>query len=97
MGKPERKFALRRIKAGDYLLFSNDAKTLWRIRKYTEGPSSGLDDWPRDREVWGMWKWETPIVMGETAVEIENWDRWEFFEGMCDTRSEAVDRALELS
>jgi hypothetical protein len=93
---PERKYALRRIKAGDYLLFSNDATTLWRISRYEDGPSHGLDDWPKDRTFWAIWKWETPIVMGETAIEIDNWDRWEFVEGFDETRQSAIDSALKL-
>jgi hypothetical protein len=90
----ERKYALRRIKAGDYLLIGNDDVTLWRISKYVDGPSTGLEDWPRDREVWGLRKWETPIVLGEkTGIEVENWDRWEFWEGPFDRRQEAIDAA----
>ena len=32
----ERKYALIKILAGDYLLPGNDAHTLWRIRRYQE-------------------------------------------------------------
>lgn len=91
----ERKYALRRLKAGDYLLIGNDDVTLWRISKYVDGPSSGLEDWPRDREVWGLRKWETPIVLGETAIEVDNWDRWEFWEGSFATRQKAIDAACK--
>ena len=34
-----RKYALTKIDPGDYLLPSNDATVLYRIRKYTDGPS----------------------------------------------------------
>lgn len=93
----ERKYALTKIAAGDYLLLSNDTKTLWRIAKYIEGPSTGLEGWTRDKEVWGCWKWETPIVLGQTAIEKDDWDRWEFWEGPHFSRAESIDRALEMS
>jgi len=92
----ERKHTLRRVKAGDYLLISNDTRTLWRISRYEDGPTHGLEDWPRDRTFWGLWKWETPIVIGETGIEVDNWDRWEFIEGMHDTRAESIQRSLEI-
>ena len=91
---PERKYALHRIATGDYLLPSNDAKTVWRIAKYTEGPSSGVEGWTRDREVWGCWKWHRPMEIGN-AVDTGDWSGWEFWEGMCETRQEAVDAALK--
>ncbi len=93
MSTLKRKYALRRLEAGDYLLIGNDDVTLWRISRYEDGPSHGLKDWPRDRMVWGLRKWETPVVLGETAIELENWDRWEFWEGTFDTRQEAIDTA----
>lgn len=46
MSTTERKYAMTRIATGDYLLPSNDARTIWRIERYTDGPSLGLD-WPR--------------------------------------------------
>ena len=82
---PERKYALRRIKAGDYIFFGNDQTTLWRVHTYEDGPS-----------FWAIRRWETPIVLGQTAIEIENWDRWEFVEGFYDKRQGAIDGALKL-
>jgi hypothetical protein len=86
----ERKYALTRIKAGDYLLLSNDGKKLWRIRKIIEGPSSGLD-WPADREVWGLWEWTGDL----DKIDIEDWNLWNFYEGMHETRRAAIDSALK--
>jgi hypothetical protein len=48
----ERRYALRKIAAGDYLLLSNDRQTLWRLNRYQDGPSYGLEDMPRDRWFW---------------------------------------------
>lgn len=93
--RPERKYALTKIAAGDYLLPSNDGKTMWRITTYTEGPSSGIDAWPRDKQVWGIWKWMGPVGLG-SAVDTEDWSRWDFFDGLNDTRQAAIDAALKL-
>lgn len=94
----ERRYVLTRLGAGDYLLPSNDGRTLWRIRRYTEGPSTGLD-WPRDREVWGIWRWVHRIEGGGQGqfLDPDDNDSWEFREGMCETRSEAIDAALRLA
>lgn len=90
----ERKYALVRLKAGDYILPSNDGQTLWRIARYTDGPSSGLD-LPRDREFWGVWRWTGRVIEGE-YLDTEDWQSWEFFQGMYDARSEAIDAALRV-
>lgn len=96
MKAEDRRYALRRLEAGDYLLISNDARWVWRIRKYTDGPSSGLDDWSRDKEVWGLWVWDQPVVLGETEIKVDGWDRWEFVEGPHSTRDESIRRSLEI-
>lgn len=92
---PERKYAMTKIDAGDYLLPANDGETLWRLKTYTEGPSSGLD-WPRDREVWGLWKWRpSAVARVHGRVDPDDWEDWEFWEGLCETRQEAIDAALK--
>lgn len=88
-----RRYQMTRIAAGDYLLPSNDKKKLWRISKYTEGPSSGLD-WPSDKEVWGIWEWTGPLD-GKRAIDPDDWSPWSFHEGLHDTRSAAIDSALK--
>lgn len=47
-----RKYALTKIGKGDYLCPGNDAQMVYRFSRYEDGPSMGLMDWPRDREVW---------------------------------------------
>lgn len=93
--KPERKYALTRITAGDYLLPSNDRSTLWRIRRYTDGPSLGLEI-PKDREFWGCWAWKGPVD-GGVAIDPDAWERWEMVCDFCDTRQQAINDALRLS
>lgn len=94
MAAAERKYALTKIAPGDYLLPSNDAQALWRIARYTDGPSNGLD-WPRDREVWGLWRWNMP--MGQSGyVDTGSWDHWEMVDGPLYTRAEAITEALRI-
>lgn len=93
----ERKYALARIEAGDYLLPGNDGATLWRIRKYEDGPSHGVDSMPRDREFWGVWKWIGSSWIGPAAVwniAEENWNAWDL--SMYEKREEAIQAALRL-
>jgi hypothetical protein len=89
----ERKYALSKVKPGDYILPSNDGKTIWRIARYTEGPSSGIVDWPRDREVWGYWRWDGEVDPG-CYIDTGDWNRWEMVGGICETRAEAINDAL---
>lgn len=91
----ERKYALTRVVAGDYLLPSNDAQTIWRIHRYIEGPSTGIDHLSRDRMVWGVWKWIGANTTEGTCVDTTDWDRWEAWDlSMYATRSEAIAAAL---
>jgi hypothetical protein len=88
----DRKYALSRIAAGDYLLPSNDGQTIWRIARYQDGPSSGLD-LPRDRTYWGVWRWTGRVALAH-YVDIEDWDQWDFHDGFHQTRAEAMRVAL---
>lgn len=93
----DRTYALTKLAPGDYLMPSNDTRTLWRIARYTDGPSGGLD-WPRDREVWGIWKWPEPIRFdGTQAIDCNGFEPWDFMEGLHETRAAAINSALELS
>jgi hypothetical protein len=86
----ERKYTLHRIAKGDYLLPGNDGKTLWRIRKYEDGPSHGVDSMPRDREFWGVWKWIGPDRQWNLAEA--HWNAWDL--SNYDKREEAIQAAL---
>ena len=91
----ERKYVLTKVAAGDYLLPSNDGQTIFRLRRYEDGPSHGLEDWPRDREFWGVWKWTGLVTRYGPAPDPDQWD-WEFQEGLMDKRGEAIDAAMRL-
>jgi hypothetical protein len=92
--KLERKYALTKVAPGDYLLPSNDGCTIWRIARYEDGPSKGLDI-PRDREFWGVWRWAgAECFVG--YVDTGDWSRWNMVESGCDTRAEAIREALRV-
>jgi hypothetical protein len=91
---PQRKYALTKIAPGDYLFPSNDAKTVWRIARYEDGPSHGVDSMDRDRTFWGLWKWDSPLAVG-SAVDTLSWERWGMEGSGFDTRQEAIDEALK--
>lgn len=90
---PERKYALTKIAAGDYLLPSNDGKKLWRIAVYEDGPSHGLDT-PRDRSYWGVWRWTGDVGEG-SYVDTTDWSQWDLWCQSHDTRAAAINAALK--
>lgn len=94
---PERKYALTKLAAGDYLLPSNDAATVWRLSTYTDGPSMGLDSLKRDREFWGVWRFiGRPVTNGlMTGEEVEDWNQWEQFDSLLDSRAAAIRSAMK--
>lgn len=96
MNTAERKYTISKVGTGDYLLPSNDAQTIWRIVRYMDGPSSGLETMKRDREFWGLWRWTDTTGPG-SFVDTGSWDRWELQEGLIATRSEAIRTALQLT
>jgi hypothetical protein len=91
---PQRKYALTKIAAGDYLLPSNDAQMVWRIAKYEDGPTHGLDALPRDRDFWGVWRWRGQ--RGQSVLDPDDWNQWAMEAASCDTRAEAIRLALGM-
>lgn len=91
---PERKYVLTRIAKGDYLLPSNDGRTLWRLRIYEDGPTHGLEDWPRDRTFWGLWKLTSHFDGTLDPDTLDDWGRWEPWDEYLPTRAAAIKSAL---
>lgn len=90
----ERRYAMIKLGSGDYLLPDNDAQTMWRIVRYTDGPSFGLEDWPRDRELWRLLVWT--LGFESLADRWDEWDLWEAREEGFERRADAVERALTV-
>lgn len=63
----ERTFAMTKISAGNYLLPSNDAKTLWHIYSFVDGKSAGLPE--PDRTYWGCARYEGTLAEAADAVK----------------------------
>jgi hypothetical protein len=97
----ERKWALRKIAAGDWIGYSNDGSMVWRFTQYLDGPSFGLD-WPRDRLVWIATRCPADILRREVEARLRSldeigdefpgpgWAGWETVATSLDTRHEAV-------
>jgi len=90
----ERRYAMTRLAAGDYLLPGNDRVTLFRLATYEDGPSHGLDDSYADRTYWGAWRWNIKHRWPETVDDLDNWGNWDMVAALCMTRHDAIAAAL---
>jgi hypothetical protein len=90
---PARKYAMTRVKTGDYLLPSNDAKTLWRIRTYEEdGLAETMDGRKLTGVFWGLWR--RPFPRPGALFDLEAWDEWELWAAPLEKRQDAIDEAM---
>lgn len=96
----ERKFALIKIRSGDYLLPSNDGQRLWRIFSHMDGPSYGIADWPSDRKVWvaaafvDPWEGTYSAPQALRPEHLDEPDRWAEEASTLPTRQAAIDYAI---
>lgn len=93
----ERRYRMTRVRAGCYLLPSNDGETIYRIESYIDGPSMGIEEWPRDIKLWGYWKWIGPknpwnMHPDDDPLDYRYWDQ---APGIFNTRREAIEAALQ--
>lgn len=93
-----RKYAMTRVRKGDYLLPSNDAQTLWRIYQYEEDGSLIHELPDRTEKPVVGWFWATakrPMPReGAFVGDILEWDDWEFWSGPHSTLHRAIEEAL---
>jgi hypothetical protein len=84
----ERKYPLVKIKAGDWLLLSNDRTMLWRIYRFNDL------DW----DGWACARYDgTPAQAVDENYGLEHaWDRW-VVTAYVKTRQQAIDEALETT
>ena len=91
---PERKWAMVRIGAGDYLLPSNDGATLWRIYRYEDADNAG----PL-RMFWAAARYDGTMAEAERLMnwdphEFLSWIRWSSWHTLLATRKEAIAAAV---
>jgi|SRR5579872_4380612 len=94
----ERKYVLTRVRKGDYLLPSNDLKTLWRIYSYEE-EGSLIEELPggEERPVLGTFWACSRRPMPDTNTLMDEdflYDGWEHWAGPLNTRTAAIEEAL---
>jgi hypothetical protein len=93
----ERKYAMVRLGAGDYLLPSNDAQTMWRISKYWEdGSLESHDGKVIKGEFWQASSLTTEQFNQQVEGGLYAFDDmpWVIQMSLGRTRSECVDWAL---
>ena len=95
----DRVYAMTRVGPGDYLLPSNDGKTLWRIHRYLDR------DEGRDVMIWAASFYAGPgwgTLSGSLPDDYLDWHRgymglqsyWREWGTWFRTRAEAIDYAL---
>ena len=109
MSAVERRWAMIRVRAGDYLLPSNDKTTLWRLATYEEHGDAEWQDgdgrWHKIRGTfWAVYRYEhgrrsfpdldAPEWTGDDFLD---WDRWVCHETSLATRAAAIDSVLRAA
>ena len=91
----KRKYALSRIKAGDYLLPSNDRKTIWRIAQYEEDGNAQYNDGTKlIGRFWGAWKY---IGRDSDTINLQEWSDFNMLGSLFRSRTEAIKFAMNES
>lgn len=105
----DRVYAMVRVRAGVYLLPSNDGRTLYRLSSYVEDGSAKVDDgrggWkPITGTFWEVARNRVPLpeiephMIGGAFDDGEDWlwnrDLWLEVESGLDRRADAIDEAL---
>jgi hypothetical protein len=86
---PERLYRMMRIGAGDYLLPSNDLRTLWRISTYDDEDITECD---RAITVWGVAS--RPYPRSPDYIDLADWAGWEQYSYGHRTRKGAIQSAM---
>lgn len=103
MSATERKYALTRLNAGDYLLPSNDGTTLLRVSSYVEDGSGGnyiAGKWtPVVGTFWNCYRFigtmtEAERILIDDPDTLLDWDEWREIECGLRTRKEAIQSGL---
>lgn len=79
--RPERRYQLTKVSAGDWLLPSNDAQTLWRL--------TYNGTW------WSLYAFAGSADLNAfDPADVRNPALWRFECGMLHTRTQAIDKAM---
>lgn len=87
-----------RVGTGDYLLWSNDRKTLWRIYSYHEDGSASILTDRGERPLRGtFWCCSKYVGLGrpEENDQVLEWSEWEPWCTTLRSRAEAIDEAMK--
>lgn len=89
----KRAHTLVRIRVGDYLLLSNDGRTLWRLSTYEEDGSAVRGDGSEVvGKFWGLWRYRRDVSRGMTVSA--DWSDFEMWDSLLRRRKDAVQAAL---
>jgi hypothetical protein len=89
----KRKYALTKLREGDYVCPSNDGRFLWRFQRYQDGRASGLDVRYELRWFWQASKAPMPWGCG-TLVAMDDL-AWRLTDSMLPTRTAAIEAMLQ--
>jgi len=88
----ERIYALTRVTAGDYIVPSNDGRTLWRVyRYYEDGSASYGDDTPLRGWFWSVASYAELFPVERLPLDFLEWEHWETHETLLASRKDALD------
>ena len=103
----ERNYAMIRVGAGDWMLPSNDAQTMWRLAAYEEdGSAWRTDEQGREHQIvgrfWSVYRMtmsklqalvNSPVTDDEDILDFSEWEHWA---GGFGSRKAAIEEALSV-
>lgn len=97
----QRKYRMTSVRAGSYLLPSNDGQTLWHIYSFEDGRSHGIDE--PDRTWWACAyfpdTYDRAVASAERDVDDYGYidhGNWRECDSHLPTRSAAIIQALDV-
>lgn len=105
METTERKYALTKLQAGDWLCPSNDRRYIWRFFQYPDGSKYGLCDHDgKSVDFEKKYFWEAARVtiekygeMLDNGVDPEDYAYWDTVQTGLPSRGAAIEVMLEMS
>ena len=104
-----RKYAATRIEAGDYLIPSNDATTIWRVNSYKD--NGVYIEWKSNdaglmhlggpaRTRWQAHRYKLTVAQldalgDELPRDFLEWDQWQYDSGDYPTKAAAIKAVID--